>query len=187
MGLLQTLSSIFNGGNKQVDIIVLGLDNSGKTTVLNQLKPPDAQSSSVVPTVGFAVDRFTASNMTFSAYDMSGQTRYRNLWETHYKNVQGIIFVVDSSDRLRLAVSRDELWMILDHKDLAYRRVPLLIFANKADLKDALSASEVHLSLGLDLIRNRNWHIVSSCALTGQGLVGGIDWLANNIKQFMNA
>lgn len=47
------ISSIFVGGPRQVDIIVLGLDNSGKSTVLNQLKPPDNQSSSVVPTVGF--------------------------------------------------------------------------------------------------------------------------------------
>ncbi|KAI1729080.1 ADP-ribosylation factor family domain-containing protein [Ditylenchus destructor] len=184
--MISKIKSLFNGGSRQVEIIVLGLDNSGKSTILNQLKPPDTQTSSVVPTVGYSTERFTASNMSFSAYDMSGQARYRNLWETHYKNVHGIIFVVDSSDRLRLAVSRDELWMILDHKDLAYRRAPLLILANKSDLKDALSASEVHLSLGLDLIRNRNWHIVPTCALTGQGLVGGIDWLSNNIKDFLD-
>jgi len=184
MGILQTLSALFSG-NRQVEILVLGLDNSGKTTVLNQLKPPDSQTSSVVPTVGYNVERFSAANMVFSAYDMSGQSRYRNLWETQYKSVTGIIFVVDSSDRLRLAVARDELWMLLDHKDLSNRRIPLLIFANKADLKDSLSAAEVHVNLGLDLIRNRNWHIVSTCAVTGQGLVGGVDWLANNIKQFL--
>lgn len=61
-------------------------------------------------------------------------------------------------------------------------QIPLLIMANKADMKDALTASEIHLSLGLDMIRNRSWHIVATCAITGQGLVGGIDWLATNIK-----
>lgn len=49
--------------------------------------------------------------------------RYRNLWETYYKTAHGIVFVVDSTDKLRLAVSRDELWMLLDHKDLANRKV----------------------------------------------------------------
>jgi signal recognition particle receptor subunit beta len=60
---------------------------------------------------------------------------------------------------------------------IAISQVPLLILANKSDLKESLTASEVHVNLGLDLIRNRNWHIASSCALTGQGLVGGLDWL----------
>ncbi|CAK5073638.1 unnamed protein product [Meloidogyne enterolobii] len=185
MGLLKALSSLINNSGKPVDILVLGLDNSGKTTILNQLKPAETQSTSITPTVGYNVEKFSAAGMTFSAYDMSGQSRYRNLWETQYKNVNGIIFVVDASDKLRIAVARDELWMLLDHKDLTYKKTPLLIFANKSDVRDAVPASEIHLNLGLDLIRNRNWHIVSTCALTGQGLVGGIDWLANNIKQLL--
>jgi hypothetical protein len=49
-----------------------------------------------------------------------------------------------------------------------------LIFANKNDQKNALSLNEINLSLGLDLIRNQNWNILQSCALTGQGLVAGL-------------
>lgn len=49
--------------------------------------------------------------------------QYRNLWETQYKSIHGILFVIDSSDRLRFAVARDELWMLLDHKDLTTRKV----------------------------------------------------------------
>ncbi|KAF7629908.1 hypothetical protein Mgra_00009097 [Meloidogyne graminicola] len=172
--------------DEQIDILVIGLDNSGKTTILNQLKPSETQSTNITPTVGYNIEKFSSSGMTFSAYDMSGQSRYRNLWETQYKNIHGIIFVVDASDRLRIAVARDELWMLLDHKDLTYKKTPLLIFANKSDVRDSVPASEIHLNLGLDLIRNRNWHIVSTCALTGQGLDGGIDWLANNIKQLLS-
>ena len=44
---------------------------------------------------------------------MSGQGRYRNLWEHYYRDCQGIIFVVDSSDRLRMVVAKDELDMLL--------------------------------------------------------------------------
>jgi len=185
MGLFHVLGSIFSGGGRTVEIIVIGLDNSGKTTILNKLKPQNSQETCIVPTVGYNIDRFTAGNMAFTAYDMSGQSRYRSMWETQYKNVQGVIFVVDSSDRLRLAVSRDELWMLLDHKDMACKKVPLLVMANKADLKEAITVSEIHLGLGLDLIRNRDWNIVSSCGLTGQGLVTGIDWLCTNIKQYI--
>ena len=49
--------------------------------------------------------------------------KYRNLWETHYKTIHGIIFVIDSTDKMRLALARDELWMMLDHRDIAYKKV----------------------------------------------------------------
>ena len=54
-------------------------------------------------------------NVGFTAFDMSGQGRYRNLWEPYYKECQGIVFVVDSSDKLRMVVAKDELDMLLQH------------------------------------------------------------------------
>lgn len=33
---------------------------------------------------------------------MSGAGRYRSLWEHHFKSCHGIVFVIDSSDRMRL-------------------------------------------------------------------------------------
>ena len=52
---------------------------------------------------------FADRNVGFTAFDMSGQGRYRNLWEHYYKECQGIVFVVDSSDKLRMVVAKDEL------------------------------------------------------------------------------
>jgi len=49
-------------------------------------------------------------------YDMSGQGKYRSLWEKHYASVEAIIFVVDSSDELRFGVARNELEMILENQ-----------------------------------------------------------------------
>ena len=46
-------------------------------------------------------------------WDFSGQGRYRNMWEMYYKGAQAVIFVIDSADRLRMAVARDELEGIL--------------------------------------------------------------------------
>lgn len=40
--------------------------------------------------------------ISFTAFDMSGAGRYRNLWEHHFEACQGIVFVIDSSDRMRL-------------------------------------------------------------------------------------
>lgn len=46
---------------------------------------------------------------------MSGQGKYRSLWENHYSSVDAIIFTVDASDELRFGVARNELEMILEH------------------------------------------------------------------------
>ena len=50
---------------------------------------------------------------------MSGQGRYRNLWEHYYQDCHGIIFVIDSSDKLRLVVAKEELDMMLKHSDVS--------------------------------------------------------------------
>lgn len=81
--------------------------------------------------------------VSFSAYDMAGANRYRNLWEHQFKMCQGIVFVIDSSDRMRLVVVKDELELLLQHPDIRRRRVPILFFANKMDCADALSSVKI--------------------------------------------
>jgi len=89
------------------------------------------------PTVGFNVDTFSKGSLSFTVFDMSGAGRYRNLWEQYYKDAHAIIYVVDCSDKLRMCVAKDELDLLLKHKDL--NKVPLLFFANKMDLPQSLT------------------------------------------------
>jgi len=114
---------------------------------------------------------------------LSGQSRYRNLWEHYYRETDAIIYVVDSSDRMRLVVSHEELESMLGHSDLRNRPIPLLVFANKNDLKDAMDVSEIRAELELDRIRNRPCRIFSSSAVNGKGLSEGIEWLAQELKK----
>ncbi|CAI4229004.1 unnamed protein product [Auanema sp. JU1783] len=186
MGFFSSLSSLFGFlGRKQMNIIVVGLDNSGKTTILNQLKAPETRAAHVVPTVGYSMSTFTNENFLFNAFDMSGQSKYRTVWESYYSKCHAIMFVVDSSDRLRMAVARDELWILLDHKDINTKKVPILVLANKMDEKDAMTSAEITASLGLDVIRGHHWGIFSTCALTGAGLDKAMEWLAKEMKQYM--
>lgn len=92
------------------------------------------------PTVGFNVDTFSKGSLSFTVFDMSGAGRYRNLWEQYYKDAHAIIYVVDCSDKLRMCVAKDELDLLLKHKDL--NKVPLLFFANKMDLPQSLTPVE---------------------------------------------
>jgi ADP-ribosylation factor family len=85
----------------------------------------------VTPTVGFQVEEFKKGNIHFTAYDMSGQGRYRSLWEHYYADVQAIIYVVDSTDKLRMCVAKEELEQLLHHEDIKRSSAPILFFANK--------------------------------------------------------
>ncbi|MCL4141118.1 UNVERIFIED_CONTAM: hypothetical protein GTU68_036034 [Idotea baltica] len=114
---------------------------------------------------------------------MSGQSRYRNLWEHYYRDCQGIIFVVDSSDKLRLVMAQDELNMLLQHPEIKTRRIPILFFANKMDVREACSSVKVSSALGLERLTNKPWHITPSNAVSGEGLQDGVEWLTNQIKE----
>lgn len=80
---------------------------------------------------------------------------------------QFVIVVIDSTDRERLTVTREELYRMLSHEDLS--KAAVLIFANKQDLKGSMTAAEISKQLDLTSIKKQQWHIQSCCALTGEG------------------
>ena len=65
-------------------VLCVGLDNSGKSSIINSLKPPKRKKLELNPTVGFQAEEFIFNNVVFDVFDMSGQNRYRNLWEYYY-------------------------------------------------------------------------------------------------------
>ncbi|KAL6087951.1 hypothetical protein STEG23_034976, partial [Scotinomys teguina] len=90
---------------------------------------------------------------------------------------QAIIFVIDSSDKLRMVVAKEELDTLLNHPDIKHRRIPILFFANKMDLRDAVTSVKVSQLLCLENIKDKPWHICASDAIKGEGLQEGVDWL----------
>ena len=74
-------------------------------------------------------------------WDIGGQKAIRPYWKNYYENTDGLVFVVDSSDEVRLKECTDELKSLLVEENL--KNVPLLVFANKQDLQFALDAEEV--------------------------------------------
>ncbi|WZN62296.1 ADP-ribosylation factor-like GTPAse [Chloropicon roscoffensis] len=180
MGFLSKLLSLFGGGSKQVKILVVGLDNSGKSTIIHKLKP-NAEKKTSVPTVGFNMEAFEKGSLRFNVFDMSGANKYRSLWEKYYKDAEAVVFVVDTSDKFRMCVVKDELERMLSHAEL--EKVPILFFANKKDLMNAMSPVECAKYLELETIKDHAWQIVHSNGLTGEGLSTGIDWLAQSLSK----
>uniref|UniRef100_A0A8C7Z0R6 ADP-ribosylation factor 4 n=1 Tax=Oryzias sinensis TaxID=183150 RepID=A0A8C7Z0R6_9TELE len=107
MGL--TISSLFSRlfGKKQMRILMVGLDAAGKTTILYKLKLGEIVTT--IPTIGFNVETVEYKNICFTVWDVGGQDKIRPLWRHYFQNTQGLIFVVDSNDRERVAESAEEL------------------------------------------------------------------------------
>ncbi|KAL1342882.1 hypothetical protein HN51_029355 [Arachis hypogaea] len=159
-------------------IPMVGLDSSGKTTILYKLKLGDTVRT--IPTIGFNVESVEYKNASFTIWDVGGQQKIRPLWRHYFQNTIGLIFVVDSSDRHRIIEARNELHNILTDHEL--RNAILLVFANKQDLSTAMSVAEIADKLGLHPLEDRSWYIQSTSAISGQGLYQGLDWLIDNIS-----
>lgn len=94
-------------GNKEVRVLILGLDNAGKTTILYKLQMGEVVTT--VPTIGFNVETVQYKNLRFQVWDLGGQTSIRPYWRCYYQNTNAVIYVVDSADGERMGISKQEL------------------------------------------------------------------------------
>ncbi|XP_061776445.1 ADP-ribosylation factor 1-like [Nerophis ophidion] len=165
-------------GKKEMRILMVGLDAAGKTTILYKLKLGEIVTT--IPTIGFNVETVEYKNISFTVWDVGGQDKIRPLWRHYFQNTQGLIFVVDSNDRERCNEAREELMRMLAEDEL--RNALLLVFANKIDLPNALTPTEVTEALGLHTLRDRRWFIQATCATNGDGLYEGLEWLSEQLR-----
>lgn len=165
--------------NEEHKVIIVGLDNAGKTTILYQFLMNEVVHTS--PTIGSNVEEVVWKNIHFLMWDIGGQESLRSSWSAYFAHTQFVILVVDSTDRERLSITREELYGMLAHEDL--KRASLLIYANKQDVKGSMTAAEISHNLNLTSIKDHVWHIQACCALSGQGLYQGLEWIVSNLKK----
>ncbi|KAK7882655.1 hypothetical protein WMY93_028829 [Mugilogobius chulae] len=132
---------------KQAHVLMLGLDSSGKTTLLYKLK--FNENVWTVQTVGFNVESLDTdrSSLALILWDIGGQRKMRSYWKHFYPDAAGVLFVVDSWDQKRLEEAHKELHRALHHE--ALWGIPLVVLANKQDLAGALSAGALCEKLDL--------------------------------------
>merc|ERR1712061_444630 len=179
MGLLSILKKM-KKDDQEARILMLGLDNAGKTTILKQMSQEDI--SHVMPTQGFNIKSLVQDGFKLNVWDIGGQKTIRPYWSNYFESTDALVYVIDSSDGRRLEESSAELRELLNEDKLA--GVPLLAFANKQDLMQASPADEISGALGLSGISDRTWNIQACSAKNGDGLQEGMEWLiANTVKK----
>ena len=153
MGLIisRALDSLSSWGKQEKRILLLGLDAAGKTTVLYKLRLGEVVTT--IPTIGFNVEQVQYKNIQFNMWDVGGQDKIRRLWRHYFANSDALIFVVDSNDTDRLGLARDELHRLLCEDEL--RDSVLLVYANKQDMPQAASVSELQDKLGLSSLSSK--------------------------------
>ncbi|KAF3859483.1 hypothetical protein F7725_021882 [Dissostichus mawsoni] len=162
-------SSLFSGlfGTREMRILILGLDGAGKTTILYRLQVGEVVTT--IPTIGFNVETVTYRNLKFQA-----------LLAVLLLNTDAVIYVVDSSDRDRMGISKSELVAMLEEEEL--KKAILVVFANKQDMDQAMTPTEVANSLGLPALKDRKWQIFKTSATKGTGLDEAMEWLVDSLK-----
>ena len=157
-------------------ILMIGLDGSGKTTILYQLKM--GETVKTIPTIGFNVETLDFKRANLTIWDVGGADKIRILWKHYFPDTEGLIFVIDSYDKDRIDESAEELKKLLSEEEL--KDCPVLIFANKQDLNNVLAPGELTERLNLGYLgQNREWIVKGSSGTTGQGLKEGLDWLTD--------
>ncbi|XP_052225078.1 ADP-ribosylation factor-like protein 1 isoform X2 [Dreissena polymorpha] len=134
-----------------------------------------------IPTIGFNVETVQYKNLKFQVWDLGGQTSIRPYWRCYYSNTDAIIYVVDSMDRDRIGISKQELFSMLEEDEL--KKAVLVVFANKQDIEGAMTVSEVANALGLTNIKTNKYQIFKTSAIKGTGLDEAMEWLSNTLTQ----
>eukprot|EP00239_Pterosperma_sp_CCMP1384_P007870 CAMPEP_0197854654 /NCGR_PEP_ID=MMETSP1438-20131217/25070_1 /TAXON_ID=1461541 /ORGANISM="Pterosperma sp., Strain CCMP1384" /LENGTH=172 /DNA_ID=CAMNT_0043469475 /DNA_START=227 /DNA_END=742 /DNA_ORIENTATION=+ len=172
MGLLTVIKKV-KAKEKEIRILMVGLDNAGKTTIVKRINGEDI--STISPTLGFNIKTMSFRNFTLNIWDVGGQKTLRSYWRNYYERTDGLVWVVDSADKRRLEDCRQELHKLLGEEKLA--GASLLILANKQDIQGALTHEQIEKALDMDAMRSsRHCTTVACSAVEGQGLLEGFDW-----------
>lgn len=133
------------GVQREFKLVVVGLDAAGKTTILKKMRFDEFMQTA--PTIGMNTEDIQVRNVNIKVFDLAGQEKMRAVWKYYYSSIEGIIFVFDSTRADRVQEARDELLNLLANDEA--KNIPVLVFANKQDLPDAIKSSELVEMLGI--------------------------------------
>eukprot|EP00397_Hematodinium_sp_SG-2012_P062709 GEMP01085179.1.p1 GENE.GEMP01085179.1~~GEMP01085179.1.p1 ORF type:complete len:199 (+),score=41.76 GEMP01085179.1:84-680(+) len=166
-------------------LIILGVDNAGKSTILEQYKSifgaKAMDLSKIPPTIGLNIARVQVGNIIAIIWDVGGGASMRSIWRNYFPDIEGVLFVVDSADPSRFQESMSVLEQVLAAPELR-PDVPVLIFANKRDLEDAVPMDDMHKTFHRErLADKRPFHLLPCSGLNKINLEAGLQWLLSEM------
>lgn len=169
---------------KDYNILIIGLENAGKSSIVQRLMKKDGELEQTVPTIGSQVKEVTFNKLHMVLWDVGGQKDQRNTWKHYYVGTNALVFVVDSADSSKFEESSKEFSKVIEDQYIS--GIPCLILGNKSDLEGA--ADEAELTTYFDILkygkeRKISFRMQICSALTGKGLQEGFTWLSDNMPK----
>lgn len=154
---------------KQINLLILGLENSGKSTLVKFLK--DGKIKSLAPTNQPNVCEFLNKNKTliYKIYDIGGHKLAKNLWKNYSYTSDCILFIIDTTDIEKLEEVKIEIDKLVNYK------VPILVIGNKIDIN---SISKVELYNILEL-KKYDIELVMISIINNIGINDINNWIEN--------
>lgn len=113
MGLWKILKKI-KQKEKEIRLLMLGLDNAGKTTIVKKFN--GESTDEISPTLGFNIKTLDFNEYKLNIWDVGGQQTLRSYWRNYFEETDGLIWVVDSADTTRLQDCKNELQKLLSEE-----------------------------------------------------------------------
>jgi small GTP-binding protein len=159
-------------------IIVLGLDGAGKTTLTTRLIG-DKEEENPLPTVGFQVKHASMRGLDVSYWDIGGQDKTRQLWESYVLRCDMLVYIIDLQDEARLELSFSSLDRILSRHPVTFSTAPVIVFGNKVDTSVSPGAHNMFRDKSYEIFKKhwevtlKNIHQRNNCiAFTGSAKTG---------------
>ncbi|MGC9780985.1 MAG: GTP-binding protein [Candidatus Heimdallarchaeota archaeon] len=154
-------------------VLFCGLSNAGKTTILNIFTKGDVFKTA--PTLGVSLSTMSVKDMNFRIFDLGGQEKFREEITPLLPFADLIVFVVDSANRKQMSEVSKEFKRILSNSNK--KLIPICVLRHKSDLKHAIKENTLIKKLGLKTVLNRNWNMLSTSAVTLNGLKDLYSWI----------
>lgn len=168
-------------------VIILGLDNAGKTTLLERIKMIYMKSKGlrpdqIGPTVGLNVGKVDVNGSRLNFWDLGGQRQLQSIWSKYYEDCHGLIFVVDSTDTTRIEECRQTMEKVVQNEII--EGIPILMLANKQDLPGALKLHDIKDIFNQIAIRleARDSRVLCVSALNGEGVQDAMEWMYTRLQ-----
>eukprot|EP01084_Bolivina_argentea_P137142 241522_1 len=137
-------------GNVQLEISIVGLENSGKSQIIYLLQQNE-YIPNMIPTVGFNMHQIKFDNYKIKLWDLGGQKKFRGMWERYCRGNDAIIFTIDSCDASKFDAVRRELNSLFQLDFL--KHIPVLLLFTKWDTKDAMKANDILKKLNYSTLK----------------------------------
>ena len=170
--------SSFDNSNYVRTITFVGLEGSGKSHIVFHFVAASSANFVPLPTAGVEFHEFELETSKFQIYDCGGVSRYRSQWPYYISRSDGVVFVIDRTDKDRMGRVQEEIGEVF--RLCETHKIPVLIFINKSDKETNLKSDDfVKITKVEDF--NLDYDIKDCSALTGNGINEGKNWILKHV------